>query len=165
MGYKEGMKGGKKEGLETSSSSSSEVSIEEAVEEEEEEEAEEFTNKSKPKAKAKKKKAGYQNKQKLNPALYNIPNKDELSKQLGKADNMEKAYDNLEKVVGENGIKSMSNNTRELVKEQKKLLNNLKEITPALDEAVGAINKIDLGKIMGTFKMFNKNKVEDDDDE
>ena len=98
-------------------------------------------------------KSGYQNQVKLKPSLYNIPNKDQLSKQLGKADKMEQANENLEKVVGDNGIKSMSNNTKDLIKQQKELLHGLKDITPALNEAMGAIGKIDLG---GLSSLFNK---------
>jgi hypothetical protein len=56
-------------------------------------------------------KSGYQNQQKLTPGVYNIPNKKQLEKQLGEADKMEAAYDNLEQVIGENGIKSMSDST------------------------------------------------------
>jgi hypothetical protein len=97
----------------------------------------------------------YQNQIKLSPGLYNIPNKDQLAKQLGKADKMETAYNDLEKVIGENGIKSMSSNTKELVKQQKELLNGLKEITPALNEAMGAIGKIDLGNLTNMFKKVN----------
>ena len=101
------------------------------------------------------KKSGYQNQIKLSPGLYNIPNKDQLAKQLGEADKMESAYNDLEKVIGENGIKSMSSNTKELVKQQKELLNGLKEITPALNEAMGAIGKIDLGNLSSMFKKVN----------
>ena len=82
-----------------------------------------------------------------------MPNKKQLEEQLGKADEMEKAYDNLEKVIGQNGIKSMSDTTKELVKQQKDLLKGLKDITPALHEAMGAIGKIDLG---GISSIFNK---------
>lgn len=96
-------------------------------------------------------KSGYQNHQKLNPGLYNIPNKKQLEKQLGKADKMEAAYDNLEHVIGENGIKSMSNSTKELVRQQNELLKGLKDITPALHEAMGAIGKIDLGGLKSMF--------------
>jgi hypothetical protein len=97
-------------------------------------------------------KSGYTNQQKLNPGLYNIPNKDQLEKQLGKADKIEAAYDNLEQVIGDNGIKSMSDSTKELVRQQNELLKGLKDITPALHEAMGAIGKIDLG---GLKSMFN----------
>ena len=96
-------------------------------------------------------KSGYTN-QKLTPGLYNIPNKAQLEKQLGQADKIEAAYDNLEQVIGENGIKSMSDSTKELVRQQNELLKGLKDITPALHEAMGAIGKIDLG---GLKSMFN----------
>ena len=64
----------------------------------------------------------YQNQKPLKPEHLNIPNKEQLEKQLGKADKLESAYDNLEKVIGDNGIKSMSEGTKELVKQQKELL-------------------------------------------
>tara|TARA_B110000008_G_scaffold279161_1_gene325187 strand:- start:508 stop:1338 length:831 start_codon:yes stop_codon:yes gene_type:complete len=96
-------------------------------------------------------KSGYQNKQKLTPGLYNIPNKTQLEKQLGEADKIEAAYDNLEQVIGENGIKSMSDSTKELVRQQNELLKGLKDITPALHEAMGAIGKIDLGGLKQMF--------------
>lgn len=100
-------------------------------------------------------KSGYQNKQKLTPGLYNIPNKEQLEKQLGQADKIEAAYDNLEQVIGDNGIKSMSESTKELVRQQNELLKGLKDITPALNEAMGAIGKIDLG---GLSNIFNNTK-------
>ena len=95
-------------------------------------------------------KSGYTN-QKLTPGLYNIPNKAQLEKQLGEADKIEAAYDNLEKVIGENGIKSMSESTKELVRQQNELLKGLKTITPALNEAMSAIGKIDLGGLKSMF--------------
>ena len=97
----------------------------------------------------------YQNIKSLSPHHLNIPNKDDLAKQLGEADKIETAYDNLEKVIGENGIKSMSEGTKELVAQQKELLNGLKEITPALNEAMGAISKIDLKNLSGIFDKIN----------
>jgi hypothetical protein len=115
-----------------------EITIEEDIQEDEEKDEDE-------------KKDAYQN-LKLTPSLYNMPNKKQLSKQLGKADKLEAAYDDLEKVIGENGIKSVSNNTKELVKQQQELLSGLKDITPALNEAMGAIGKIDLGGLSNMFK-------------
>ncbi len=125
-------------------------------EDEDEDETESMSNKKKKKVVMKKEK--YTN-QKINPGLYNIPNKDNLKKQLGKADKMEKAYDNLEKVVGENGIKSMSNNTKELVKQQNELLKGLKEVTPAINEAMGAIGKIDLNNLTNMFNNANNTEL------
>jgi len=103
-------------------------------------------------------KSGYTNQVKLNPGLYNTPNKSQLAKQLGKADKIESAYDNLEKVIGENGIKSMSTSTKELVRQQNELLKGLKDITPALHEAMGAIGKIDLGGLKSMFNATSNTK-------
>ena len=94
---------------------------------------------------------------KLNPGMYNIPNKEQLDKQLGKAAHMEKAYDNIEKMLGQEGIKSISSHTKKLVQQQNELMKDLKDITPALNEAVGAISKMDLGKIGNIFDSLGKN--------
>ena len=156
MGIKEGFKeGNKKADKEVEKLLEKTVNLDnQDSEDEDEDTTEEDTE---PMTSKKSKKAGMKNKerytnQKINPGLYNIPNKDNLKKQLGKADKMENAYDNLEKVVGENGIKSMSNNTKDLVKQQNELLKGLKEVTPAINEAMGAIGKIDLNNLT---KMFN----------
>ena len=62
---------------------------------------------------------------KLTPGLYNMPNKKQVEKQLGKASELESAYDSLEKVIGNNKIKSMSGDTKELIKQQNELLGNM----------------------------------------
>ena len=101
-----------------------------------------FTN-----LKQKASRSGYQNQKKLNPSLYNMPNKEQMKKQLGDASELESAYDDLEKVIGDNGIKSLSGNTENLIKKQNKLMKQMKEITPALQTAMESVSKIDLGKI------------------
>lgn len=99
-------------------------------------------------------KSGYKNMKKT-PGLYTLPNKDDIKKQMKKADKIEEAYDNLEKVIGKDGIKSISSNTKELVEQQKELISGLKDITPALDQAMGALSKVDMSKIMGIFNSFS----------
>ena len=161
------MKEGMKEGVDATQPDTDQVNalLEEAKEATEDaaegaEGAESMTNKDK-----KPVKQNYQNQIKLKPGELNTPNKEQLAKQLGKADKMEQTYDNLEKVIGENGIKSMSSSTQELVRQQKELVKGLKEVTPALNEAMGAIGKIDMG---GLSKLFNSVSVgggADKDDE
>ncbi len=113
---------------------------------EEEEDVDEVVEKAN---KAKKTDA-YQN-LKLQPGLYNMPNKKQLQKQLGKASKLESAYDNLDKVIGTNNIKSMSSDTENLIKQQNELLKQLKEITPVLNQAMTSVSKIDMGKITDMF--------------
>ena len=161
LGLKEGFKEGKddeetaltemvKDAAEGEEKDNKEEKEEEEEEEEEEKEEEEFKNK-------KSKKSGYQNKMKLNPGMYNTPNKEQISKQLGKAGQMEKAYDNLDKMIGQEGIKSISSHTKKLVKQQNELMKDLKDITPTLNEAVGAISKLDLSKLGNMFDSVSKN--------
>ena len=92
----------------------------------------------------------------LNPKIINnIPNKDKLTQNMSKADNIEAAYDNLEKTIGENGIKSMSGATKDLIAQQNQLVKGLKEVTPVLNEAMGALSKIDLTSLSGMFNKFS----------
>jgi hypothetical protein len=93
--------------------------------------------------------------QKLNPeVINNIPNKDKLTQNMKTADNIEAAYDNLEKTIGENGIRSMSGATKDLIAQQNQLVKGLKEVTPVLNEAMGALSKIDLSSLSGIFNKF-----------
>lgn len=167
MGLKEGMKGKIKE---ENTEDGEEGGEEETVEEKEDDSLDEIVQQAAEEApgstespdneeefKNKKKKSGYQNQMKLNPGMYNTPNKEQISKQLGKAGQMEKAYDNLDKMIGQEGIKSISNHTKKLVKQQNELMKDLKDITPTLNEAVGAISKLDLSKLGNMFDSVSKN--------
>ena len=100
-------------------------------------------------------KAAFTNK-KLSPAVINnIPNKDKLTQNMSKADNIEAAYDNLEQTIGQNNIKSMSGATKDLIAQQNQLVKGLKEVTPVLNEAMGALAKIDLSSLSGMFNKFS----------
>jgi hypothetical protein len=101
-------------------------------------------------------KDSYQNQIPLTPGLYNMPNKEQMTKQLGKASEVEQAYDNLEKVMGTKNIQAMSSDTRDLIRQQNELIKQLKSMTPALNEAMNALGGIDLSKLTN---MFNKREV------
>lgn len=163
MGYKEGMKGkkakkNKNKNKKLDEEEDDDLSVEETEDkdkdkddenEDEEEDEDVLENMKQSLGKGFKKKSGYQNQVKLKPGMYNIPNKEDMQRQLGEADKMEKAYDNLEKIVGEKGIKSVSNSTKDLIKQQDELLKGLKDITPAINDAMTSIGKIDFNKLTG----------------
>ena len=164
FGIREGMKEGKNDEDDVNGEGEGEVDVngEDEGEGEGEDALEDILEnmkKSKSKSKStsteimskKKQKQGYQNNMKLKPSLYNMPNKDQVAKQLGKADKMEKAYDNLEKIVGNKGIQSMNESTKDLIKQQDKLLKGLKDITPSINTAMESIGKIDFTKLGGMF--------------
>jgi len=97
--------------------------------------------------------SGYQNQIPLNPGLYNMPNKEQMTKQLGKASETEQAYDNLEKIMGQKSLTTMSSDTQDLIRQQNDLIKQLKSMTPALNEAMNALGGLDLSKLTG---MFNR---------
>ena len=98
-------------------------------------------------------KDNYQNQIPLTPGLYNMPNKEQMAKQLGKATETEQAYDNLEKIMGSKNIQAMSSDTKDLIRQQNDLIKQLKSMTPALNEAMNALGGLDLSKLTN---MFNK---------
>ena len=98
-------------------------------------------------------KDNYQNQIPLTPGLYNMPNKEQMTKQLGKATETEQAYDNLEKIMGSKNIQAMSSDTKDLIRQQNDLIKQLKAMTPALNEAMTALGGLDLSKLTN---MFNK---------
>jgi hypothetical protein len=102
-------------------------------------------------------KDNYQNQIPLTPGLYNMPNKEQMTKQLGKATEIEQSYDNLEKIMGSKNIQAMSSDTKDLIRQQNDLIKQLKSMTPALNEAMNALGGLDLSKLTN---MFNKRDVE-----
>ena len=164
FGFKEGLKNEKekvKEGL------NEEDTEKKDTEETEEDETEETETTKKDSDTKKKKKPSEDTKkgdkfgnQKLNPALYNTPSKQNMEKQLGKASEMEQAYDNLEKVMGTENVNSISSDTKDLIKQQNELIKQLKTMTPALNDAMASLGGLDLNKLTGMFNSATKNLSE-----
>ena len=73
-------------------------------------------------------------------------------KTLTKGDEMEAAYDNFEKIMGGDNINSLGDTTKGLISKQKELLNGIKDMTPVINEAMGVLNKFDIGSILGGIK-------------
>jgi hypothetical protein len=98
--------------------------------------------------------------QKLSPALFNTPSKKNVEAQLGKASEVEQAYDNLEKIMGTEKINSISSETKDLIKQQNELIKQLKTMTPALNSAMSSLGNLDLNKLTGMFSSATKNLSE-----
>ena len=104
-------------------------------------------------------KKGYENlnSDKLSPKIIDsIPNVDKLKKK-SKEENIERGLDDLENVLADKNINSISESTEKIIKQQKELMNSLKEITPALGDAMSAIGKIDMNSLTSMFQNINKN--------
>lgn len=95
--------------------------------------------------------------QQLTPAavIDNIPNVDNLTNLLSKTDKgkkTEKAYDMLESAMNNDNIKGLAGETKNLLGKQVELMNQMKQITPILQQTMGLVNNLDLGALTNIAK-------------
>ena len=94
--------------------------------------------------------------QELTPAVIdNIPNIDNLTNLLSKTDKgkkTEKAYDMLENAMNNDNIKGLAGETKNLLGKQVELMNQMKQITPILQQTMGLVNNLDLGALTNIAK-------------
>jgi len=79
---------------------------------------------------------------KLKPASYDgKEDHDEKTSNNGNridyASTLEQAYDNIENIIGEDGVRGLTDQTKSLMNQQKQLMNNMKDIEPLLKSAQG----------------------------
>lgn len=72
------------------------------------------------------------------------------------AKNLEEAYKNLEKSVGKNGVKGLTDQTQTLLKQQNELMNNIKTIEPFLEKASGFLETFNMDSLTGILNGDNK---------
>ena len=90
--------------------------------------------------------------QTLTPAALNLPNVDNLASKDDAAKKAEKAYDLLESSLGganEGGtdIKNIAGSTKDLLGKQVELMDQMKQITPILQQTMGLVNNLDLSSL------------------
>lgn len=108
----------------------------------------ETTGESKPKTGSK------QGMTQLSPANYD--GKDHSSEKTGKngnridyASTLEQAYDNIENIIGEDGVRGLTDQTKSLMNQQKQLMENMKDMGPLLKSAEGFMKQITGGGGIG----------------
>ena len=69
---------------------------------------------------------------------------------------MEQAYDNLQNMLGKDGMKSITKETKKLVNQQKDLIGTLNSMTPILKNAKETLANLDLGEMGDVSEMINK---------
>lgn len=74
---------------------------------------------------------------------------------------MEMAYDNLNKMLGEGGMKNITEETKKLVAQQKDLMGTLNSMAPVLDSAKETLKNIDLAGMGGISKVLDKLKAKE----
>lgn len=94
---------------------------------------------------------------KLNPAKYNEEvdadddddnagdsgsAKGKTANRIDYASTLEQAYDNIENIIGEDGVRGLTDQTKSLMNQQKELMNNMKDMGPLLKSAEGFMKQI-----------------------
>ena len=92
-----------------------------------------------------------------------IDPKDDRDEAVGEnidyAATLEQAYENLQDMLGDGGMDSLTKETKKLVGQQKSLMNSLKQMSPLLSEAKNTLDDFNLpemGDIKKMMKSFNK---------
>ena len=97
---------------------------------------------------------------KLNPASYNGKDGDDSKtsnngNRIDYASTLEQAYDNIENIIGEDGVRGLTDQTKSLMNQQKDLMNNMKDIEPLLKSAQGFMTQMTGdGGLSGISKML-----------
>tara|TARA_B100001059_G_scaffold95881_1_gene95120 strand:- start:1177 stop:1851 length:675 start_codon:yes stop_codon:yes gene_type:complete len=69
---------------------------------------------------------------------------------------LNEAYGNLQKTVGEGGVKGLTDQTQNLLSQQKELMENITTMQPFLETAQGFMDKLDLSGLEGIGGMLSK---------
>lgn len=111
----------------------------------------------------KSKKQGFKNKHSSEPASYDGDDDADVGDRIDYASTLEQAYDNLQNMLGKDGISSLTKDTEKLINQQKNLMGTLTEISPLINtakETLSGLNMGDLNKSLGNLTemmgSFNK---------
>jgi len=78
-----------------------------------------------------------------------VPSLNKTSDHIDYSKTLESAYGNLEKILGEGGMKDISKTTQNLMEQQKMLMDNMTQMQPMMKAAEGFIDKVGGGQFGG----------------
>ena len=81
------------------------------------------------------------------PAAVDEDDDESVGDRIDYAATMEQAYDNLQTMLGDDGIKSITSETKKLVNQQKDLMKTLNSMAPVLNTAKETLSGMDLPNI------------------
>ncbi len=97
--------------------------------------------------------------QPLSPARFNAADDDDEPRHKPKVDyagTLESAYDNLDKLLSSDAIKSMSDDTGRLAEKQRQLMGSIEKIQPVMDKAKGILDGFDMTSITKMMESIGK---------
>jgi hypothetical protein len=91
--------------------------------------------------------SGKQGMTKMSPANYDGKDHDDEKtgnngNRIDYASTLEQAYDNIENIIGEDGVRGLTDQTKSLMNQQKQLMENMKDMGPLLKSAEGFMKQI-----------------------
>ena len=93
---------------------------------------------------------------------------DSTANRIDYAATLEQAYDNIDTIIGEDGVRGLTDQTKSLMNQQKELMNNMKDIEPLLKSAQGFMSQMTgkeglsgISKMLQGFAGATKNPAED----
>ena len=97
---------------------------------------------------------GKQGMTKMSPANYDGKDHDDAKtsnngNRIDYASTLEQAYDNIENIIGEDGVRGLTDQTKSLMNQQKQLMENMKDMGPLLKSAEGFMKQITGGGGIG----------------
>jgi len=78
------------------------------------------------------------------PAAVDGGEDEDVGKRIDYAATLEQAYDNLEKMLGSDGLKGLTNETKQLVGQQQNLMKTLENMAPVLNNAKDTLTNMNL---------------------
>ena len=98
--------------------------------------------------------SGKQGMTKMSPANYDGKDHDDdktsnNGNRIDYASTLEQAYDNIENIIGEDGVRGLTDQTKSLMNQQKQLMENMKDMGPLLKSAEGFMKQITGGGGIG----------------
>jgi hypothetical protein len=99
--------------------------------------------------------------QKLSPANYSAADDDDVPRHKPKIDyasTLESAYDNLDKMLGSDAIRNMTEDTGRLAEKQQILMGNIEKMTPIMEKAGSILNNFDMSAITKLMDKFGGTK-------
>ena len=76
-------------------------------------------------------------------------------KRIDYASTLEQAYDNLHNMLGDDGIKGLSDETKKLITQQKDLINSLNTMAPVLSDAKKTLDNLNLPDMSSLTDLFS----------
>lgn len=81
------------------------------------------------------------------PSRVNEEPEDRIGKRVDYASTVEKAYDNLENILGSSGMKNLTQDTQKLIKQQQSLMGTLEQMKPLISMAKNSMKDMDTDKM------------------